>query len=78
MMRRLLFVAASNGTVGKRVFRVLRMDDNGHTFEVRRLDSQLEAQNLIEKLVGDHPHKQTYWIESEPQAQKEDGNSKRS
>jgi hypothetical protein len=46
-------------------YRIVRMDDNGHKFEVGTAKTREEAEATIQAIIGknSHQHKQVFWVD---------------
>jgi hypothetical protein len=49
-------------TKNQRGWKVLRLDNNGNSDEIKIVPTKIEAEELV-KYYEDKKHKQTYWIE---------------
>lgn len=56
-----------NDQLRAKAWRLWRQDDNGNTFHVQRYASASEAKNAM-RLFEERGHKQSYWIEEDPEA----------
>ena len=54
------------------LWRVIRLDDNGHRYLMAECESQDEAQRIVDEFVA-RGHKQSYWVEQVAKDEPRDG-----